>query len=339
MAEMIINCPACHQPIQVDDAWAGHQIECPLCKAAVIVPQAAGPAPGSAKSALGKQLVDVPGETKLRAGATQVARGKDNKVPIRTLTEKRAKQKNPIVKFATIVVVIAALGAGGWFGWPYVKPHLKFLNKSDEAAAAAAAAPQEPATPPPPKEPPMTAPTYTLDIAQATTPAGKANGTIAGTNFVPDTVRLDKSASGYVLTLREGAGASPDRGLRVYLKLKPTESPTGQVWTVSKEMKSPVISSVVKISKPNPKYAAKETPFTTGFALKLELGQITDSNTIPGKIYAALPDPEQSVVAGSFNAITWLSSGQPVVTTPQPIATPQSSAQDEEFRKRYGIKR
>jgi hypothetical protein len=104
-------------------------------------------------------------------------------------------------------------------------------------------------------------------------------------------------------------------------------------------MKSAVISSVVKISKPNPKYAAKETPFATGFALKLELGQMTDSNTIPGKIYAALPDPEQSVVGGSFNATTWLSSGQPVATTPQPVATPQSSAQSEDFRKRYGVKR
>ena len=185
----------------------------------------------------------------------------------------------------------------------------------------------------------MTAPTYTLDVVQASIPGGKLNGSIAGTNFVPDLVRLDKLAGGYLLTTRQGPGQTPDRGLRVYLQMNPTDSPTGHTWTVSQEMKGPPISQVVKVWKPNPKYAAKEKPFTTGFALKLEFGQLTASNTIPGKIYAALPDTEQTVVAGVFNAATTLLGGQETVVQPPAIQNSQTEAQRTEFQKRYGIRR
>ena len=180
----------------------------------------------------------------------------------------------------------------------------------------------------------MTAPAYSLDVGQARISEGKVNGSIAGTNFVPDIVRLDQLAGGYVLNLRQGVGQTPDRGLRVYLQLKPTDGPTGHTWTVSQDMKGTPISQVVKVWKPNPKYAAKEKPFTTGFALKLEFGQLTASNTIPGKIYAALPDTEQTVVAGVFNAATTLLGGQETVVQPAVIQNSQT-----DFQKRYGIRR
>lgn len=185
----------------------------------------------------------------------------------------------------------------------------------------------------------MTAPTYTLDVRQARISEGKVNGSIAGTKFIPDTVRLEKQAGGYVLTLREGAGQTPDRGLQVFLQMKPTESPTGQTWSVSQEMKGPPVSRVVKVWKPNPKFAAQTKPFTTGFALKLEFGALSESNTIAGKIYAALPDSEQTVVAGAFNATTTLAGGPTAGAQPAATQDPQSAAQRAEFDKRYGIRR
>jgi hypothetical protein len=64
------------------------------------------------------------------------------------------------------------------------------------------------------------------------------------------------------------------------------------------------------------------------------------SNTIPGKIFVALPDPEQSVVAGVFNAVAALA---PVtaVGAPPPVATPAAPvpAENPAFEKRYGKKR
>jgi len=349
MAEIVFDCPSCKQPVQADDAWGGEQIECPLCKAPMIVPQAqapSAPAKGAAKH-LGKQLVSVPGGTKLSAGAIQVPSSGGRGIPIRNYQPEQKKRQHPAVRFAIIGVVIVAAVASGWVAWPYIRPHIPFLNKEAEEAGAApptvpgeaaAQTPQEPAPPPPPKEVPMTPPVYTLDIAQAKISEGKVNGTIAGTNFVPDVVRLDQVAGGYVLNLRQGAGQTPDRGLRVNIQLQPTDSPTGQTWQVSQGLKGTPISRVTKIWKTNPKYAAQEKPFTTGFALKLEFGQLTASNTLPGKIYVALPDKEETVVGGVFNAATTLVGSQDTGVQ-EPGISPQSPAQRAEFERRYGIPR
>jgi hypothetical protein len=262
---------------------------------------------------------------------------------------KQVKPPNRPARYAITGGVIVALAAAGWFGWPYLQPRIPFFKKTTEEAAAtpaggatpAADATTPPSAPPPPAptELPMTAPTHTLDVRQARISDGKVNGRIAGTEFISDSARLDKLAGGYLLTLRQGAGQTPDRGLQVQLQMKPTESPTGQTWTVSQEMKGTPVSRVVKVWKPNPKFAAQTKAFTTGFALKLEFGALTESNTIPGKIYAALPDPEQTVVAGAFNATTTLAGG-PVAGTP-PVAVPdaQTEVQKAEFEKRYGIRR
>lgn len=344
MAEIIFDCPACKQAVQADDAWAGQEIQCPLCHAAMIVPQGHAPAPHEPHFT-GKGLVEVPKETKLKAGGTQVARTTSGSGPvIRNFQQQSGKKQNLIIKYATTVVVLVALGVGGWFGWPYLKPHLPFLNKDGAAEGVAgtatnpgadAAATPEAAAPPPPKEIPMTLPTHTLDVAQAQVSEGKVNGSIAGTNFVPDAVRLDKVGSQYVLDLRQGAGVTPDRGLKVILNLGATMAPTGQTWTVSQEMKGTPVSRVVKVWKTNPKYAAQEKAFTTGFALKLEFGQLTESNTIPGKIYAALPDNEKSVVGGVFEAsVIGVASG---TMSPTPAAAnPQPDAPSAEFQRRYG---
>ena len=340
MPEIVFDCPACKQAVQADDAWAGQEIQCPLCHSPMIVP---GGAPAQPHYT-GKGLVDVPKETKLSAGATQVARSTTGGGPvIRNFQAPKTKKQNPIIKYATTAIVLAALAAGGWFGWPYLKPHLPFLNKGSEAAANNAAtagqgsdAAAQPATPPPPKEAPMTPPVYTLDISQAKFTEGKVNGTITGTNFVPDSVRLEKLAGAYMLDFRQGANASPDRGLRVYLRLSGTNTPAGQSWTVSPEMKGTPISQVMKVWKTDPKYAPQQKAFTSGFALKLELGQMTESNTISGKIYAALPDKEQSVIAGAFH--TTPAGAVTPGAAPQPAATPQVEMSPE-MQRRYGPRR
>lgn len=347
MAEIILDCPSCKKPIQADDAWAGQQIECPLCKSPLIVPPVPAPsAPaGGGGRTTGRQHVQVPGGMRFSTGAAQAPRVSDGRgLPQTTLPPKPVKRPNRAVRYAINGVMIVALAAAGWFGWPYLQPHLPFLKKTAEEAAAppagtVAGAGTPEAAPPPPTEVPMTAPAHTLDIQQARISEGKVNGRIGGTEFVPDSVRLDRQAGGYLLTLRQGAGQTPDRGLQVHLQMKPTDSPTGQTWTVSQEMNGTPISRVVKVWKPNPKFAAQTKPFTTGFALKLEFGQLTESNTMLGKIYVALPDSEQTVLAGAFNATTTLTGGQEAAATPPVIQDSQTAAQRAEFERRYGIRR
>jgi hypothetical protein len=341
MANFTFDCTACGQKIQADDAWADQVIQCPICNASVVVPKNQ-----KAASTLGKQLVAVPSENKLKAGPTQVARSATGTgAVVRSFQKKEVKKQSPLVKFAIVAAVIVALAAAGYFAMPY----LPFLKKEGDGGAGQQAgkpgAPGQadagqPAEPPPPKEVPMTPPVYTLDVAKAKISEGKANGSIVGTNFVPDLVRLDKIGPSYVLNLRQGAGQSPDRGVLVSLKLGPSESPTGHVFTVSKEMKGASVNHVTRVWKTNPKYAAQTKNFFDGYALKLEFGQLTDSNTIPGKIYLAFPDTEQSVVGGVFNASTTIGTG----TTEAPVATqviqdPQAEAQKAAFQKRYGIRR
>ena len=70
-------------------------------------------------------------------------------------------------------------------------------------------------------------------------------------------------------------------------------------------MRDRSVPQVVKRWKTNPRYAPQSKAFSSGYAMKLELGEITNG-VLPGKIFVALPDTEQSVVAGVFNATTTL---------------------------------
>jgi hypothetical protein len=263
---------------------------------------------------------------------------------------KLARKGNPM-KWVTVGVVVLVVGVGAYLGLPYLSG---WMAKRSEAAKQASApppvtndVPAEP--PPPPKELPMLPVVWTLDLDKAKIPEGKANGLISGTNFVPETARLDKVGPAYLLRLLQGASATPDLGFMVYLRPNAGESVTGHTWTVSQDLKDKNLPQVVKVWKTDPRYAAKQKPFSSGYAMKLELGQITNG-VITGKIFLALPDAEQSVVAGVFKADTSLADAtgatvaSPVaspVVTPNPGLTPgaPSPADRSAFDRRYGKKR
>jgi hypothetical protein len=258
---------------------------------------------------------------------------------------KLAKKGNPM-KWVTVGVVVIVLGVGGYLGYPYLHD---WMAKRSEAAKQASAPPPEtnavPAEPPPPKELPILPVAWTLDMDNAKVPKGKANGMISGTNFVPETARLDKTGSTYLLRLLQGTTASPDLGFMVYLRLNAGESVTGHTWTVTQDLKDRNQPQVVKLWKTDPRYAAKQKAFSSGYAMRLELGEI-NNGVIPGKIFLAVPDTEQSVVAGVFKADTSLADATGAVVAsptaaPSPGAVPTAApaATREAFDRRYGVKR
>jgi len=185
---------------------------------------------------------------------------------------------------------------------------------------------------------PVIAPVWTLDLNAAKIPESRVNGKISGTNFVAQTARLDYAGATPVLSLRQGTGLSPDREILVYLRLKAGEQLGSNTWTVTKDMKGASVPQVTKRWKTNPKYAPTQKGFSTGYAMKLELGQINEGE-VTGKIFVALPDPEQTVVAGIFKAVTSATGpGTPAAVNPAAAPTlPQRS--NPEFEARYGIKR
>jgi hypothetical protein len=186
------------------------------------------------------------------------------------------------------------------------------------------------------KDLPVVAPVYTLDVSTVKIAASKVNGVISGGNFVADTARIDKGADYYALTLRQGIGPTPDRAVRVFLRLKPTEVPTNQTFTVSSDTKDPAVSRVSKLWKTSAGFAPTEQKYTSNYALKLELGQM-ENGMIPGKIFLALDDTDKTVVAGQFKAPLIIPSpsaqaAQPAYTPP--AGTPGAAAAARQ--RRYG---
>ena len=190
------------------------------------------------------------------------------------------------------------------------------------------------------KQLPIIPPVWTLDIASAKIPEGQANGKVAGTNFVVETARLDRSGTAYVLSMRQGTPPSGDEAMLVYLHLAAGETLTNHTWTISQDMKGAGVPQVLKLWKPNPKYAPQQASFSTGYAMKLQLGNPTDG-IIPVKIFLAVPDNDQSVVAGLFR-VNQPNTDATIQPAMQPVAAPVGAGNPAEkaaFDKRYGIKR
>jgi hypothetical protein len=184
----------------------------------------------------------------------------------------------------------------------------------------------------------LTAPAYTLDVASAKIPDGRVNGAISGSNFVAETVRIDPVGSAQVLRLLQGPAASPDREVLIYLHLKPGEKLGGQSLSVSSDMRGTGVPQVSKRWKATPRSAPTLKAFNTGYAMKLQLSAVTNG-AVEGKLYLALPDTEQSVVAGGFKATLVIPDpAQQMTPTVANPAVPSGSEADR-YQQRYGIRR
>jgi hypothetical protein len=244
-------------------------------------------------------------------------------------------------KYAVAGLCVIALAAVGYFvGYPQFQKWQE-KKKADEEAKNAAAAQAAAATNAPP-QPAMVAPVFTLDVATANIPEGKVNGMVSGTNFVPDSIRIDQVGPAHVLRLTQGAPTAPDREIFMYLYLKAGETLAGHTWTVSEDQKTGA-PQVGKRWKPDPNQQPKMQQYTHGYAMKLELGQMNGS-TLPGKIFIALNDGQQSVAAGKFDATVSTTTPAPVMAAPTPAqnpnaryARPPANAARTPVEQRYGV--
>jgi hypothetical protein len=354
MADMIFSCPHCSKDMTCDEQWSGHTIQCPLCQKELVVPAKTSP-----KAASNKPLVPKPpaggGKLAINQGyhAQQSAQlgqsGKPN-IPIRNLAGGGQKKKNWTGILATLGLVVV-LGGGGYFGYDY---YVKKKEKAEAEAAAAAAeeakAAQEKAAAEAAakaakaasfESKPIVAPKWSLDLGTVKIPDCKVNGTISSNNFVMETARVDPMPGVQILRFLQGQPVSPDREVMIHLRLKPGENLGGQQITITSDQKGPAIPQVSKRWKTAPQYAPTMKSFLFGYAMKLELGQVVD-NVVQGKVYLALPDKEQTVIAGAFKAnVTVVDpNAQPQVQAePTPVADPSAERAREQFQRRYGTRR
>ena len=129
MAEFKFSCPQCGQHIQCDTGYCGTQINCPSCQKAILVPPAPQsaaapaasaaprasyeapppPAPPAATNLATKQSTMAPSAGKRFAGAPSLTGAPPPKP--------KSKALRTVAIVAGCVVVLAGLGAGGWFGF------------------------------------------------------------------------------------------------------------------------------------------------------------------------------------------------------------------------------
>jgi hypothetical protein len=227
------------------------------------------------------------------------------------LNQAKVGKKGAAMKWVTISAVVVVVAVGGFFAYGPIKD---WWAKRSEASnppsstptqeVAGATAPDGTAVAPAPeKELPVVAPTWTLDVDKATIPTSKVNGLISGSNFLAETAMCIPVPA--TLRLFQGPSGSPDLEICIFLHLNAGESPVGRTVSVSQDMRDHSVPQVIKRWKTNPKYAPQSKAFSSGYAMKLELGELANG-VVPGKIYLALPDTEQTVVAGMFKAMTIL---------------------------------
>src|SRR5689334_20928802 len=109
MPDIKFSCPQCGQHISCDEAWSGHEIQCPACQNHISVPNLAVPqvqAPAASPAA-----PPASGRPKLSAGATQVTRPTPAApLPSKRITARPPKTTNPAIKYAIVAVLLVVVG-------------------------------------------------------------------------------------------------------------------------------------------------------------------------------------------------------------------------------------
>lgn len=340
MSEFKFDCPLCQEPIQCGVEYAGYPIQCPACNGQITVPKP---------------------EARPKVRVTTTGRSTPP-MPVIPPLQDRSGSKSPYLKIGVYLLLIGIILAALF---PVLKRFQKKTDAAIEEAAESGGGGQE-ATDPARSEPkgegvanppgtssetpvetpapvaaelsaPIIAPVWTLDLEKAEVPGSRANGTLGGTNFVVNQARLHKNGILNILSLRPGTNALSDRELLVYIRLKPGESMEGKTIQITRDLPAGV-PQVAKKWRPDPRYAPQQKFFSSGYLMKLEFGKMKE-NSLPGKIYLALPDSDGTVLAGHFEAETGLTAAS--ATDPAAAAAPAAAPQqtmDPKMRARYGLK-
>ena len=144
-------------------------------------------------------------------------------------------------------------------------------------------------------------PLWTLDLTNTVFPDRIAAGEIHGKDFV---CRRAVFQNG-LLMLRSSPGRDADAAVNIFVATNAAEGWAGRSFEVVTNHTG--LAPGVSLFWREGDMRIVET-FTNGFAMKLELGAVSN-NQLPGKIYLCLPDEAKSCVARIFTAE--IRNGQP----------------------------
>ncbi len=126
MADLKFSCPQCGQHISCDEAWSGHQLQCPACQTTLLVPQTQPPPSAPAPQP------PPPGRPRMAGGPPQAPRPKTPgpAAPKRSMP-RPPKTGNPVLNFALLAIALAVVGA---LAYNYVPG---WVNQAKELGGAA----------------------------------------------------------------------------------------------------------------------------------------------------------------------------------------------------------
>jgi hypothetical protein len=135
---------------------------------------------------------------------------------------------------------------------------------------------------------------WTLQLDEAIIPATPARGAVNGFGFNLERATIQEGK----LDLRQGAKWPPDVGVSIHLLAKRIEDISGKTLIIE-QTRTNAPKVILRWKDQLGKGVSRE--FKSGYVARLEFGQV-NGKWLPGKIFMATPDDQQSYVAGTFNA-------------------------------------
>lgn len=194
------------------------------------------------------------------------------------VTPRPARRAAPVL--ALLLFLAAVLAGAAWMWREKIFPRPASDTAAETAAGTESAPPALPDT------------NWTLRLAEAPWPDAPAAGRIKGRPFAVQQARL----RGGTLELRQSG--VPELTLAIAFFARRGEDLARQKITID-PARTNAPRATLRVR--NAEGRAQSESFTTGYALRLEFGELHDGR-LPGKLYFAAPDAARSWVAGSFEA-------------------------------------
>jgi len=189
------------------------------------------------------------------------------------------------------VLLLLVTGSAALLLW-----HDQLSNLANGLAERAAPVPKAP--PPTAFRSPHPIPTtvnWTLNVTNATIPAGQVVGSIHGNGFLCERATFKAGR----LSFRQGPPALPDLGITVSLGVRQAEQLRGKAVVVTPI--NPVPAPRIALRWKDDQQEPVTEHIHSGYAMKIVFGAVVDGR-IHGRLFIALPDEQKSFAAGDFEA-------------------------------------
>lgn len=263
MSEFKFACPVCGQHITAAKESSGSQIECPTCFQKIIVPQARA------------------SDSKFILNAAQADKPRPTQMVLQDSVAARRNQRSPALGWV-LALLMVAIAAAGVYSFRSQLGLVKHAQTGTNAPPIAIVTNESTVT-------------WTMNLDDAKVPQADISGALRGKPFAGSRAILQ----GGTLSVRQGKGWPPELAVAILFPAKRGDDLARKEVRVRADQGPPVPKVVLRWKDDQGKGASRT--FTEGYALLINFGEPIEGR-MPGTMYLALPDDEQSVVAGTFEA-------------------------------------